>query len=433
MLQLAVPVVLAEIGWMAMGVVDTIMVGRLGAEAIGAVAIGNIIFNTIGLLSFGVLLGLDTLVSQSFGAGDIRDCNHSLRQGWWLSTMSAPVLLALMLLASPTLPFWGVDPNVTALARPFTETLAWSIFPLVIYFASRRYLQSINIVRPIMFALLSANLVNALANWILIHGHLGFPALGVRGSAAATIFARIYMSGVLIATLILRERKERTGLFQWEWPDWSRIRTLLRLGLPASGHVFLEVGVFAATTALAGQFTAVALAAHEVALNNAAMTYMVPLGISSAAAVRVGQEIGRGDREAARIAGWTAIILGVSFMFCAGLILVAIPRAILGLYTPDRIVIEAGVPLLFAAAAFQLFDGTQVVSTGALRGLGDTKTAFYANIVGYWILGLPVGALLCFRFGWQVLGLWVGLTLGLTTVAIVCLSRWARTTRRLLK
>ena len=428
-LKIAGPVVLAEIGWMAMGVIDTVMVGRLGAEAIGGVAIGNILFNTIGLLSFGLILGMDTLISQAFGAGKIRDCNHTLRQGLWLGIFVAPVLLVLMLLAAPTLGLWGVEPAVAVLAESYTETIAWSVFPLVFYFAFRRYLQSTNIVRPVMFTLLTANLVNAFGNWLLIFGHWGFPAYGVRGAAMATVVGRVYMAVVLLAVLAMKERGESTGLFHFEWPDWLRIRTLLHLGLPAAGHIFVEIAVFATATALAGKFTAVALAAHEVALNNASMTFMVPLGISSAAAVRVGQEIGRGDRRAAAIAGWTAILLGVGFMAISGLTMLAIPRLILGIYTPDVRVIETGVPLLFAAAAFQLFDGTQVVSTGSLRGLGDTRTPFYANITGYWVLGLPIGMVLCFRMGWEVLGLWVGLSIGLMIVAVVLLTRWVWASR----
>lgn len=412
LLKLAGPVILAELGWMAMGVVDTIMVGRLGAEAIGAVAVGNIVFNCIGILLVGFLLGMDTLISQAFGAGDIEDCRHSLRQGLWLGWMVAPVLIALMLLAVPLMSYWGLDPGVLRRARPFTSILIWSLVPLVFYFAFRRYLQSTNVVRPVAFALVTANLVNWIGNILLI------PKFGVEGSALATIFARCYMAGAL-AFFIPR------AAWRWEGPDWKRIRDLFRLGLPAAGHIFLEIGVFGAATALAGRFPAYALAAHEVALNNASVTFMIPLGVSSAAAVRVGQAIGRGDSHGARTAGWTAIAVGAIFMAGAGLAMLAFPRAILGIYTTDSQVIEFGVPLLYAAAAFQLFDGIQVVSIGALRGVGDTTMPFIANTVGYWILGLPVGAWLCFGSGWGVLGLWVGLSLGLMTVALVLLLAWA--------
>ncbi|MCX6591737.1 MAG: MATE family efflux transporter [Acidobacteria bacterium] len=419
LVQLALPVVLAELGWMAMGVVDTMMVGSLGPEAIGAVAMGNVIFNTVGILVIGFLLGLDTLIAQAFGAGDQADCDHSLRQGLWLAALVAPVLFAVMQLFALTLPWWGIELAVSRLAQPFSSALAWSVFPLGVYAVFRRYLQSMNVVRPVMVALVSANLINFAGNWLLIHGHWGAPQMGVTGSAVSTIAARIYMAAVLLLAL-------PRGVLKWERPDWTRIEKLFLLGVPAAGHIFLEIAGFGLATALAGQFPAFALAAHEIVLNNAALTYMVPLGISSAAAVRVGQAMGRGDRLAARVSGWTAIALGAGFMACSGIAMMLAPRYILGLYTTDRAVLAVGIPLIGMAAAFQLFDGVQVVATGALRGLGDTKMAFVANVAGYLVVGLPIGAALCFVFGWQVFGLWVGLTLGLMMAAAVLLTAWIR-------
>ncbi len=430
LLKLAGPVVAAELGWMAMGVVDTIMVGRLGAEAIGAVAMGSIIFNCGGLLAIGLMLGLDTLVSQSFGAGDIEDCNHSLRQALWLAAIASPGLLLMMLAIVPTLPAWGVDPSVVRLATPFSNLLAWGVFPIAAYAAFRRYLQSMNLVRPVMFALVSANLINLAANYALIYGHWGLPALGVEGSAWSTNIARAYMAAVLLAAIWLKEREERTGLFRWEALDAARLRLLLRLGAPAAGHILVEVGAFALATALAGQFTPSILAAHEIALNNAALTYMVPLGISSAAAVRVGQAIGRRDERGARLAGWTAVGVGAAYMSLSALTMMLIPEKILGVYTTDAGVIATGASLLTMAAMFGLFDGVQVVSTGALRGIGDTHSVFWANTAGYWVLGLPAGAWFCFRLQWGVTGLWLGLTLGLMAVAVVLIVRWALLSRQ---
>jgi MATE family multidrug resistance protein len=422
MLSLAWPVIVAELGWMAMGVVDTLMVGRIGAEAIGAVAVGNAIFNILGLLIIGILLGLDTLISQAFGAGDLKSCHHSFRQGFWLGGFaSVPLIVGVQAMAA-TLGPWGLDSRVAQLAEPYIWVVSWSIFPLAIYSTFRRYLQSTNRVRPIMFALVSANLVNVFFNWVLIHGNLGAPAMGVEGSAWSTVLSRIYMALVLVAPI-------EPGVLRFEPPDWQRIAMLVRLGLPAAGHILLEVGVFAAATLLAGRFPPAALAAHEIALHNAAITYMVPLGISAAASVRVGQAIGRGQRAEARIAGWTAILLGAGFMALSGLTMLAIPGAILRLYTDDVQVLGIGIPLLYAAAAFQLFDGTQVVSTGALRGLGDTKSPFFAGVLGYWILGLPLGAWLCFWLGWGVMGLWIGFIAGLMTVAVIVLRRWAKLSR----
>jgi MATE family multidrug resistance protein len=430
LLQLAIPVVLAELGWMLMGVADTIMVGRIGPAAIGAVGIGNILFHSIGLLSIGLLLGLDTLISQAYGAGDIDDCNHSLRQGVWVATAIGPLLLAAMLMALPLLRHMQIHPEVERLAIPYSATLAWSVLPLAFYAAFRRYLQSMNAVRPVMVALLSANLVNIAANWTLIFGNLGFPKLGVTGAAWATFASRTYMALFLAAVLILRERGSPSGLLQWARPDPARIERILRLGLPAAGHIFLEIAVFAAATALAARFLPEAFAAHQIVLTVASVTYMVPLGVSSAAAVRVGQAVGRRDLAGARVSGWTALGVGVSFMALAGLAMLLFPATLLRIYTPDRAVIAFGVPLLFWAAVFQLFDGTQVVSTGALRGLGDTRTPFWANVAGYWMLGLPVGALLCFQYGMGIPGLWIGLTIGLMAAAAILLRQWRNSSRQ---
>lgn len=416
LLRLAIPVILAELGWMLMGVVDLIMAGRIGAEAIGAVAIGNILFNTVGLIALSLLLGLDTLVSQAAGAGNLPDGRHSLRQAFWLAAISTPILLAAMWALIPLMNYWGLDPAVLTLAQPYSAILALSVFPIAAYTAQRRYLQSLHLVRPITIALLSANLVNAVLNVLLL------PPLGVNGIAWATVGSRVYLALYLYIAL----RRLQPGALAWELPHWPRIRQLFFLGLPAAGHIFAEIAVFAAATALAGRFPAVALAAHEVTLHHAALAYMVPLGISSAAAVRVGNALGAGQPAAARLAGTTAIVAGASFMIFSAVLMFLFPRQILRIYTTDEAVVAFAIPLLFWAAAFQLFDGVQVVATGALRGRGDTRAPFLAGLLGYWVIGLPAGAWLCFARGEGVTGLWIGLSLGLAIVAALLLLRWLR-------
>lgn len=411
---------------MLMGITDTIMVGRISPEAIGAVAIGNVIFNTLGLLAIGLLLGLDTMISQAFGANDIEDAQHSFRQGLWLGALVGPVLLGAMWASIPLLRLWQLDPGVLRLAEPFTGILAFSVLPISIYTVLRRYLQSTNQVGPIMFSLLSANLVNFGLNWVFIYGHWGFPAMGVNGSAWATVGARVYMALVLLLALLRPGAALGGRLFRWEWPDAARLTKLFWLGLPAAGHIFVEVAVFAAATALAARFPPVALAAHEIVLNHASLTFMVPLGISQAASVLVGQAVGAKDLPRAAAAGWAAIAAGGVFMLASGLVMFAIPEALIRLYTPNAGVIAAAIPLLFWAAAFQLFDGIQVAATGALRGLGDTQTPFYAGVFGYWILSLPLGAYLCFVSGLGVKGLWIGLSAGLAVVAVILTLRWQR-------
>ena len=426
MFRLAVPVVFAELGWVTMGMVDTLIVGPLGPEAIGAVGVGTSVFMGVCIFAMGLLLGLDTLVSQAFGAGDVEDCHRWLVHGVVLAVaLSVPVTGLLWWIGSG-LDAWGLDPRVLAMTRPYLDILAWSILPLLLYAAFRRYLQGMGVVRPVMVALVSANIVNAVVNWLLIYGKAGFPELGVRGSAWATVFARAVMAGFLLATILYRERGAAAGVFKDLSLNLSWFGRLLRLGAPAATQITLEVGVFAAATALAGRLLPAALAAHQIAINYAALTFMVPLGIASAGAVRVGHAVGRQDAAGASRSGWTALLFAVMFMSIAAAVFLFVPRLLLEAFTSDPGVLEVGVRLLFVAAVFQLFDGVQGVATGILRGLGDTRTPMLWNLFAHWFVGLPLGYTLCFIVGFGVIGLWWGLSLGLIICGSALLLVWSR-------
>lgn len=432
MLALAAPVVLAELGWVTMGIVDTLMVGRLGAHAIGAVGLAGMLFFAVAVFAMGLLLGLDPLVAQAFGAGRLDECHRWLVDGVWLGVFVAVPTVALLYGLDATLDLWGFPADVVVLVRPYLRILNWSLPPLLLYVAFRRYLQAMNLVRPVMIALVSANVVNAGFNWVLIFGHLGAPALGVRGSAIATLLARIYMAAVLFVAILRHEARVSPRLRDTPMrADFARLRRLFALGLPAAGQMVFEVGVFSAATALAGRVSADALAAHQIALNMAAFTFMVPFGIASAAAVRVGQALGRRDVHGAMRAGWTAIAIGVGFMACAATVFLLAPGVLIRAFTSDQAVIQIGMTLLFVAAIFQLFDGLQGVATGALRGFGDTRTPMLWNLAGHWVIGLPLGYLLCFSRGNGVVGLWWGLSVGLVICGVALVVVWARKGTRL--
>jgi MATE family multidrug resistance protein len=433
-LRLAVPLVLAELGWMSMAIVDTMMVGRLpnSAVAISAVSLGGILVHVLAFFGGGLLIGLDTLVSQAFGAGQREDCHRSLLHGIYLSLTLTPFLMAPVWFFDPLLRFARIAPDIISVAVPYSKAMAWGTLPLLLYFAVRRCMQGMNMVRPISFALVTANIINAVGNWLLIYGRLGAPAMGAVGSGWSTAFARIYLAAILVGYLLWYDRKHRTELLRTPiQPELARIRQLIALGFPAAMQISLEIGVFALVTALIGRLGAISLASHQIALNTVSLTYMVPLGISSAAAVRVGQAIGRGDPRGAGDAGGTAILLGAAFMTCAGAALLLFPRWIARMYTPDETVIHSTILLLAAGAAFQLFDGIQTVATGALRGAGDTRTPMFCHFTAYWIIGLPLGAWLCFYRGWGAFGLWSGLSLALILIGIVLLFAWRRTVRRM--
>ena len=429
MLMLAIPVIFAELGWMSMSVVDTIMVGPLGPAAIGAAGVGSSAFYTFAIFGMGLLLGLDTLVAQAFGAGDRAACHRLLTQGVYLALFITPVLMGIFVMMPPFFYTFGVNPQVSALAGPFVLVLSWGTLPLLLYGAQRRYLQAMGHVRPVMFVLVSANVVNWFFNWILIEGHWGLPALGVRGSALSTCIARVYMAVLLAVFIWWFERREPDLSSLFRKPDFPRIMRLLRIGFPAALQILLEIGAFGSAAVLAGRLAPVSLAAHQIALNCAAITFMAPLGISSAAAIAVGQSIGRGEPRIARSSGYIGLGLACVFMTCSALAFLSAPMKILRVYTSDPGVLGIGTGLLGLAGIFQLFDGIQTVATGALRGLGDTRAPMLVNLAGYWFFGLPLGYVLCFHYGYGVYGLWCGLTAALIAIASILLFFWNRTSR----
>ena len=425
MLKLAVPVIAADIGWIAMGMVDTLLVRPLGPAAIGAVGTGSILFMAVMMVGLGTLFALDTFVAHSYGARRVDECHRWLFAGLQLAAILCVILTGLSLGLVAALPAFDFHPEVLGFIQPYLTHLLWSIPPLLVYGVCRRYLQAMNVVWPIMTALIVANIVNAVANWLLIEGHYGFPALGVVGSAYATVLSRVALAAALFVVIVRRERGNPSGLhdvpFVW---DPARVSKIVRLGIPAAGQILLEVGVFAAASALAARITPAAVAAHQIVLNIAGFIFMVPYGLGSAAAVRVGNAIGRGDAEGAKTSGWMALLMGTLTMSVSAMMFWLIPRWLMWPFTDDAEVITIGIGLFLVASIFQLFDGLQTVTTGALRGLGETRIPMLVNLVGHWLIGLPLAYLLCFRYGWAAQGLWMGLAAGLILIGATLLGVW---------
>ena len=428
MLSLAMPVVVAEVGWVAMQIVDISMVGRLGPEAIGAVGVGSSLFLALAVVGIGLLLGLDPLVAQAFGAREIGVCRLWLRHGLVLAVVLTLPLTLVAWTAAALVGVWGFDPGVLDPIHGYLRVVTWSLLPLLLFTVFRRYMQAVGIVRPIMITLVSANIINAAANWLLVFGNWGFPELGVEGAAWATCVSRTYMCGVLaFAAWRVNARLHRDHVIERSGApplELAHLRRLIQLGWPAAVQMTLEVGVFAAATALAGRLEPHLLAAHQIVLNVAGLTFMVTYGVSSAGAVRVGHAVGRRDPVGARHSGWVALGIGAAFMCVAAAAFLTVPRLILRIFTADTGVIETGAVLLLVAAVFQLFDGVQTVATGVLRGLGDTRTPMLCNLAGHWFVGLPVGYALCFWWGWGVVGLWLGLSMGLILVGALLVPVW---------
>jgi multidrug resistance protein, MATE family len=430
LLRLAIPVVLSELAWMMMSVVDTIMVGRLSPEAIGAVGLSSSLYYIPALFGTGLLLGLDTLVSQAHGRGDHIDCRKWVMQGIYIVLLfSIPVMVIVQWIPA-LLPRWGTNPAVASQTAEYIRLLNWGTPWLLAYACFRRYLQGMHIVKPVTFALITANIVNLVGNWLLIYGKFGLPQMGVRGSALSTVLARVYMAGFLIAVAVRQEHKAGGSFFaRFPLPNKKRILRILQLGGPAATQMIFEIGAFGGATAIAAKLSADSLAAHQIALNIASVTYMVPLGISAAAAVSVGHNLGAQDPARARRTGYLAIGVAAAFMALMALLLTAFPHHIVWIYTPDPRVMAIGAPLLALAAAFQIFDGIQTTTTGCLRGLGYTKAPMILNFIGYWVIGLPLGYWLCFSEKLGVYGVWIGLTIALVFIAMLVLWEWSRKSR----
>jgi MATE family multidrug resistance protein len=422
MVRLALPVVLIQVGMMFMGVVDTLMVGRLSASALAAVALGNLYFFLIAVFGMGTLMVLDPVVAQAVGAGDDEGAARGFQRGVILAGLLALPAATLLLLAEPFMLRAGQPAEVVPLAADYAERLAPGVFPFFLFVVLRQTLQSMRVVRPIVLAIVTANVANAVINWVLIFGHLGAPALGVAGSAWATTISRWLLAGILLgvawralAPLVYPIRREI-----WHWTPLAR---MLRLGLPIGAQVFLEFGAFAVVALMMGWLGTRSMAGHQVAINLASLTFMVPLGVGDAASVLVGQGVGRGDPVATRGAARAALLCGVGFMICTAVLFLTAPFALARLYTPDVEVIQVAAALIPLAGIFQVFDGTQTVATGILRGLGETRVAMLVNLLGYWCIGLPVSYLYGIHLGRGPVALWWGLVLGLGVVATVLLIR----------
>jgi MATE family multidrug resistance protein len=444
MLRIALPLVLAEVGWMSMGLVDTIMVGHLPNSAVplSAAALAQVLYNTLAFGFGGMLLGLDTTIAQSHGAGDYPAANRWLWQGILICFALSTLLITVSLLAPFGFAHLHTDPAIIAAAVPTLRALAWGTFPLLLTFTIRRHLQAFNHVRIIAATLVTANLVNLLFDWLLIFGHdwlvsLGkfsivfhWQPLGVVGSGIATSLARCYQALFLIIAIAVVNRRNGYGLMKHRWaslrPHWSSLRRLLALGVPSGTIILIEILIFAVVTSIISTLGAIPLAGHEIALTCISFTFMFPLGISAAASVRVGQAIGRGSASEARAAGWVAIALGCITMLVSATLFLTIPHALSAAFTHDPVVIAAAIPLMLIAALFQFCDGLQVTATGALRGAGDTRSPLITHLCCYWLFGLPIGLYLCFTAHFGARGLWLGLSSALTVSGLILLTIWKR-------
>jgi MATE family multidrug resistance protein len=422
MLRLALPVVVVQLGLMTMGAADTIMVGHVSGPALAAVALANLYFFAVAIFGQGALLALDPLVAQAVGAGDEPAVARALQRGFVLALLLTLPLGLLLLPAGPLFRLLGQPADVVPAAAAYTRISVLGLVPFLGFIVLRQTLQAMHRLRPIVVAIVAANLVNVLLNWVLIYGHLGAPPLGVMGSAWATVGSR-WLMALGIAALAAPHLAHLARPLRREALELAPLLRMLRLGAPIGLQQQLEFGAFGAIGVLMGWLGSTEMAGHQVALNLASLTFMVPLGVSGAAAVLVGQAVGAGDAARARRAAGAALAIGSAFMLCSGLAFLALPHALARVYSNDPAVIGLAAALLPIAGLFQLFDGWQVVAIGVLRGVGDTRTPMILNVLGFWMLGIPVSAYLGLGAGGGPRGLWWGLVVGLAVVSVCLLAR----------
>jgi MATE family multidrug resistance protein len=426
LLRLAWPVVLGQVGLIAMNVVDLLIVGRLGEHATATVGLAQTFGFGALALGIGACAGIDPLVAQANGAGQPEQAVRGLlRGGAVVAAMSVPIALVHWY-AHPLLELLGQPASTIEDASRYARALIVGIPPFFVFQILRQYLQGVGRMRTATVAIALGNAVNALGSWALVYGHLGFPALGPLGSAWSTVAVRWVMALALLVAA--------WGPVSDAWPGVrgvfapSALLTVAAITLPVGLQVALEFWAFNSASFMAGWLGPTAQAAHTVGLSLASASFMVPLGISAAAATRVGNLVGA--RVAWTRAAWTGLGLGACVMLGSAVIYASFPGPLAALYNPDARVVAAAAAILPVAALFQVFDGTQVVGFGVLRGLGDTRLPTIANVVGYGLVGLPAGYLLAFRLGWGLPGVWAGLTLGLATVAVLLVGRIAVHARR---
>ena len=422
MSRLAVPVVLAQVGLMLMGVVDTLMVGHVSADALAAVALGNLYFTCLVVPASGTLMVLDAVVAQAVGAEDHEGVARGVQRGFVLACALGVLMSVVLLPVRHVLVLLHQPPAIVPLASSYVLISILGVFPFLAFVVLRQSLQAMGQMRVLLAVVVVANLTNAFLNWVFVYGHLGSAALGAPGSAWATFVSRWLMAILLIA---FGWRALHPALVPWrrETLHLAPLRAMLWLGVPIACQQGLEFGAFAAIGVLMGVLGTVQMAAHQIALNLASLTFMVPLGVGAAAAVRVGHAAGAGDADAARESARAALVCGVGFMGCTAIILLLVPGAMAALYTRDLPVVALAAALIPIAGVFQVFDGVQAVCAGVLRGLGDTRVPFIINLAGFWLIGFPVSVALGFHTWLGAAGLWWGFVAGLGVVAALLLMR----------
>jgi MATE family multidrug resistance protein len=422
---LSVPIVVGQLGQMFMSVVDNIMVGKIGAQALAAASLANAMFILIMVVGFGLSMAVTPLTAIAYGAGKDEECGIVLRQGLIVNVSSGILLCIATYFFAECIQFLNQPEEIVGQAVLYMKVLGLSMLPMMLFQSYRQFAEGVSFLKPAMIITLLANLVNIITNWIFIYGNLGAPALGVTGAGIATTTSRTFMAAALMFVIMRSPKMKRFDpSLHYRKIDFIMMKKLLSIGIPTGFQYFFEVSAFTASSIMIGWMGTIALAAHQIALNLASLSFMVAMGISSAATIRVSNAVGKKDVHGVRTAGFSATLLCVGFMTAAGLVFITFRFFLPSLYISEKEVIDISASLLVIVAFFQISDGTQAVGLGILRGITDMKIPTLITLVAYWLMGLPSGYLLAFKFNMGIHGVWYGLLISLSASALFMMMRF---------
>lgn len=426
-LQLASPVMIGLVAGFAMNFIDTVMSARLPEKevALAALATGGALWSAMLMIVIGTLMAVQPSVAQLDGAGDLGEAGAVTRQGFWIAlALGAPFFMVLNA-GGQILTWLDVDARIIPVAVEYLQALAWGAPLMCMVLLLRFYSEGSGHTRPTMYIGLLGVLLNIPFNWVLMFGHLGFPAMGARGCGYATSIVIFLQAAALFLYVKWHGHYRPFRLFdRWDWPQWDKLRQLLRVGLPIAGTLFVEGSLFVAAALLIGRLGPVMAASHLVAINFSALLFMVPLGLASAVTTRVGNALGRNDPAAARHAGLIGLLIVLCTQTLSATIILSFPSAIVAIYTTDPVIMATAAGLLMYAAIFQISDGLQICSAGILRGYKDTFVPLWINVLSYWVIGLSLGYYLTFGRELGPAGMWIGMIAGLTVGAVLLTSRF---------
>ncbi len=426
-INLAVPVMASQLGQVMVGVADNMMVGQVGYIPLAGASLGNAIFYFFMTFGLGVSFAITPLVGFADGEGKKAECGQVLRHGLVVNTVLGVILFALVMVAANYLHLFGQEAAVVEQATPYMFVIGFSMIPLLVFQTFRQFSEGLSMTKVPMVVSVSMNILNIMLNYLLIYGKFGFPALGLLGAGIATLIARTIMAVVLAAYVLMNSRfKPYLSGMGLRNLDVKLIRDLLRIGVPAGLQFVFEIGAFSMAALMMGWIGAVTQAAHQIAINLASITYMTVSGLGAAAAIRVGNQLGRRDYKTMKKAALTLVGMGASLMVLFAIVFIVGRDYLPLLYNDEVAVVEIASSLLIIAALFQLSDGVQVIMLGALRGMKDVKIPTIITFLSYWVIALPLAYVLAFVYGYGANGIWLGLFLGLTIAAVWVFGRFIK-------